>query len=101
MPSVKKKSKSEIDEIMKKFGNGAIILYSGFKEFMISVLGVSDTKEDILNSFTLINRGDTVTKVDKMELVMEDNDIGYIKQTAQPANGGYNFTKWAEDVFSR
>lgn len=29
---------------------------------MIDLLGVSDTKDDILNSFKLINKGDEVAK---------------------------------------
>lgn len=44
---------------MTKYGDpkANAILYEGFKEFMIEILGVSDSKEDILHSFHLINKG--------------------------------------------
>ncbi len=54
---------------MQQFGKNGHIPYEGFKEFMIGVLGVSDTKDDILHSFKLINKGGDVGTIDRMELV--------------------------------
>ena len=81
---------------------------------MISILGVSDSKEDIVNSFVLINRGADVALVDNMELVMEESDVEYIKTTAPKvcltstsklntfkSGSGFDFNGWTEDVFSR
>jgi len=68
---------------------------------MIELLGVSDTKEDILTSFDIINRGGEVAQVSKLELVMNEHDTNYFKQTAPPAADGYDYKAWTEDVFSR
>jgi len=94
-------SKSEIEEIMTKFGKGGVLPYDGFREFMIGVLGVSDGKEEILSAFKLINRGAETATVGHLEMVMSDYDITYFKKTAQADAGAYNYQKWAEEIFAR
>jgi len=100
------RSRGEVDQIMQKYGSKDAkfpgIKYAQFQEFMIEILGVSVTKDDIMNSFLLINKGDKqVSKVDNMEIVMEAPDITYFKQTAKTASGGYDYVAWTNDVFSR
>jgi len=68
---------------------------------MIATLGVSDSKEDIIQSFVLINRGAEIALVEKMEIVMEEEDLTYVKQTAPKSGAGYDYKRWTEDVFSR
>lgn len=75
--------------------------YEAFKEVMIELLGVSDTKEDILVSFDLINHGGEVARVDKLSIVMNEHDTGYFTSTAPPAADGYDYKTWTEAVFSR
>jgi len=97
------KSRGEVDQIMKKYGSPDVngVKYASFREFMIDLLGVSDTKDDILQSFKLINKGDQVAKVEKMEIVMDPKDIDYVKTTAGKATGGYDYTAWTEQIFAR
>jgi len=101
------KSKGEVDQIMKEFGSSDVngIKKDSFKNFMVGLLGVSDTKDDILNGFGLINKHvqgtDEITKPAAMEPVMDEPDINYIKTTAKPLKDGYNYRTWTEDVFSR
>lgn len=95
------KSSSEIEKILKDYGDGKAIKYEGFKELMIDTLGVTDTKDDIINSFQLINRGAEVAKVEHMDIIMEGDDMEYIKATAPKVAEGYNYTAWTDDVFSR
>jgi len=97
------KNRTEIEQIMKQYGTaGKGMPYSGFREFMIDILGVSDTKQDIINGFALINRGEKdVTKVEHMEMVMDTPDIDYIKQTSKADKGGYLYIPWTEQMFSR
>jgi len=100
------RSRGEVEQIMKKYGSKdpkwVGIKYEQFNEFMIEILGVSVTKDDIMNSFLLINKGDKqVSKLDNMEIVMETPDITYFKQTAKAASGGYDYVAWTNDVFSR
>lgn len=81
---------------------------------MIGVLGDSNTKEEILEGFKLINKGAEITKVEYMTLVMggilfllfcwiqfAEHEVEYIKKTAPAVEGGYDYKKWTEDVFSR
>jgi len=95
------KPSSEIDSIMKQYGKDGHLSFQGFREFMIVVLGDSNTKEEILEGFSLINKGAEVASVEKMELVMADHDVAYIKKTAPSVSGGYDYKVWTADVFSR
>jgi len=97
------KSRGEVEQIMKKFGSSDVngIKYAAFREFMIDLLGVSDTKDDILQSFKLINKGDQIAKVEKMEIVMDPKDIEYVKTTAGKVSGGYDYQAWTEQMFAR
>eukprot|EP01156_Anaeramoeba_ignava_P013791 Anaeramoba_ignava/a607539_2293.p1 GENE.a607539_2293~~a607539_2293.p1 ORF type:complete len:998 (+),score=362.98 a607539_2293:509-3502(+) len=91
----------EINKIMEEYGDGKDISYERFKDFMIVIFGDTDTKDEIINSFILINRGFKVAKKDLMELVMDDHDIDYISKTAPKLDDGYDFYAWTEDVFAR
>jgi len=99
------KSKTEIEQIMTKYGtkdkNTVIIKYENFREFMIDLLGVSDTKDDILNSFKLLNKGEEVAKIDRMDILLEEPDLAYIQKTAPAVGKDYNYKVWTDDVFSR
>jgi len=92
---------SQIQEIIKEYGNGTVIEYEGFKKFMIHVLGDTDTKEEIISGFELIARGDENITKEKMELVMNQADVDYVIKTAPAVANGYNYHAWVEDVFSR
>jgi len=95
------KSNKEIADILTTYGKNNIILYDGFKEFMLALLGDSDTKDEILNGFKLINRGSEFAKVDLMELVMKEPHMQYFVRTAPKSGEGYDYKVWTEDVFSR
>lgn len=95
------KNRAQIDEIVDQRGANGSVPYEAFKEVMIELLGVSDTKEDILVSFDLINHGGEVARVDKLSVVMNEHDTGYFTSTAPPAADGYDYKTWTEAVFSR
>jgi len=95
------KNNAEVVAILKTYGDGEGIVLEGFKKFMVGILAVSDSKDDILNAFKLINKGDEIGRTPKMELVMGESDITYINQTAPKANGGIDYKSWTHDVFSR
>jgi len=96
------KSKSEVTAIMEKYGKpGTGIHLAGFRDFMIGVLGDSDTKDEILEGFKLINRGTDTAFVDKLEQVMNDHDLQYFTRTAPKAGNAFDYRKWTEDVFAR
>ncbi|KAJ5066873.1 alpha-actinin [Anaeramoeba ignava] len=91
----------EISKIMEEYGDGKDISYERFKDFMIVLFGDTDTKDEIINSFILINRGFKVAKKDLMELVMDDQDIEYVLKTAPQVEDGYDFHTWTEEMFAR
>jgi len=95
------KTVSEVNDIISKYGKpGSGIPYDGFREFMIGLLGDSDTKDEILSGFFLINKGD-IAILERLELVMNEHDLEYFQKTAPQVKGGYDYRKWTDDVFSR
>jgi len=95
------KTKSEVEEILAKFGTNGKIGRDNFREFMINVLGDSESKESILLGFKLINRGSNVALHDKLSMVLPEDDVNYIEKTAPQASPGWNYQAWTDDVFSR
>jgi len=94
------RGKKEVIDIMEKLGTGkgkeVKINYDGFKEFMIQQLGDTDTKEEIINGWLLINRGAEKINEELALLVLPDNEVNYVKSTH-----GDDFRTWTESVFSR
>ena len=75
--------------------------FDSFREYMIQLLGDSDSKEEVIDAFFLINRGSDIATEEKLGFVMKDEDVNYVKQTAPSVEGGYDYKAWTEDVFSR
>jgi Ca2+-binding EF-hand superfamily protein len=96
------KSVSEIEKIIQAHGkDGKSIEFDGFKAFMITIYGVSDTKDSIIDGFKLINRGEAIAKVDRIDMILADHDSAYFKATAPAVDGGFNYMHWCDDVYSR
>jgi len=95
------KNNAEVVAILKTYGDGQGIVLEGFKNFMVGILAVSDSQDDILNAFKLINKGDEIGRPQKMEIVMGEEDLKYIFETAPKVDGGVNYKSWTSDVFSR
>lgn len=96
------KGNSEIEKIMKEFGNNGEMSEENFIEFGIRLYGDSDTQDEILAGFKLINRGEEVGHADKMEPVLNDHDYQYITTTAPVVSPNtYDVKAWTADVYSR
>jgi len=96
------KSNAEVADILKRFGNSkGVIPYEGFREFMIEVLGDSDTQDEVAHGFALINKGADVATVKHLEQVLNDHDLNYFVHTAPKTGETYDYKKWTHDVFSR
>lgn len=92
---------SKIQSILEEHGADNKVAYEGFRELMIQMIGDTDTKEEIVDGFKLINRGDVIV-VEKLDFAgMDAHDIEYLKSTAPACEGGYDFNAWTDDVFSR
>jgi Ca2+-binding EF-hand superfamily protein len=96
------KGSKEIAGVMDKFGVGGEMKYDGFLNYMIGLLGDTDTKEEVLFGFKLINKGDdAVAHVDRMQNVMPPADVDYVKTTAPAKGTGVDYHAWVSSVFSR
>jgi len=97
------RTNAEIDELMKTFGDGSKVPYEGYKKFMVNVLGVSDSKTDILAGFELMTRGAPTAHPERLEHAgLGKQDIDYFTKTAPKVdNESYNFRAWTDDVFNR
>jgi len=99
------RSKANIEELITKFGDGKKLLYEQFFELMVQVLGDSDTLEEVILGFKLINRtqdgAPPVAIPAKLSQVMEDQFIAYIMETGHTLEDGIDFVQWTEQIFSR
>jgi len=96
------KTNSEVDALLKEYGDSKQVPYEGYKSFMVNQLGVSDSKNDILAGFDLINRGASFSTVEKLELAgLGPKDVEYFTTTAPKAEGGFDHKHWTDDIFSR
>lgn len=58
-------------------------------------------KDEIVNGWVLIARGEDSITDERMGSVMEDEDVQYIHNTAPKVGAAYNYRAWTADVFSR
>jgi len=72
---------------------------------MVQVLGDSDTLDEVILGFKLINRvpddEPPVASPVKLTKVMEDQFVEYIMHTGQPLGDGIDFVQWTQQIFSR
>eukprot|EP01119_Soliformovum_irregulare_P010300 TRINITY_DN2527_c0_g1_i1.p1 TRINITY_DN2527_c0_g1~~TRINITY_DN2527_c0_g1_i1.p1 ORF type:complete len:1111 (+),score=542.58 TRINITY_DN2527_c0_g1_i1:57-3389(+) len=98
------KTAAEIQSILKEYGKDAAMPYEGFREFMIKLLGDSNTKDEILEGFRLILKGingPSRSEEQRLTDVMSDDDVSYLKENATWNGGVVNFEKFTEEVFAR
>jgi len=99
------RSKAQIEDLVNKFGDGKKLLYPQFFELMVQVLGDSDTLDEVILGFRLINKlpeeQPPVASPAKLSKVMEDQYIQYIMETGQTLEDGVDFVQWTQQIFSR
>jgi len=76
-----------------------------FVDFMIKRLGDTDSKEEILDAFTIINQKEYAVP-DLLSVVVNDTTfkdeyVDYLKKEMTPQDDGLNFKKWVDEVFAR
>eukprot|EP00005_Dracoamoeba_jomungandri_P003674 CAMPEP_0174252636 /NCGR_PEP_ID=MMETSP0439-20130205/2017_1 /TAXON_ID=0 /ORGANISM="Stereomyxa ramosa, Strain Chinc5" /LENGTH=960 /DNA_ID=CAMNT_0015333199 /DNA_START=29 /DNA_END=2908 /DNA_ORIENTATION=- len=90
------KTRSEIDEFMEQWGDesGDSVSYDQYLQFMIDLVGITATKDDILGAFDLINRGNTNCDMERMSNVMKEGDLKYFTDTAPTSDDGHDYVAW-------
>lgn len=81
------------------------ISFSEFIDFMIKRLGDTDSKEEILDAFNVINQKEyavpELLSAVVNETTFKDEYVDYLKKEMSPQEDGLNFKKWTEEVFAR
>jgi len=91
-----------VKKIMKQYGGKETeINYDGFKEFMIAQLGDTDTKDEILLGFKLINNGSDVAIKDHLGQVLPDDAVTYILTNAPKKGNGADYAALTAAMFAR
>lgn len=90
-------TRSEVDTIASEYGNGETIAEDGFTSYMLALYGDSDSKEEVVASFVLLNDGAEKADLEEMADIMKGDDIQYLKDTMHDGD----YTAWTEDVYSR
>jgi len=91
-----------VKKIMKQFGgNDTAINSDGFKEFMIAQLGDTDTKEEILGGFKLINKGTDVAMKEHLGQVMPEDAVNYILTNAPKKGNNADYVALTGAMFAR
>jgi len=92
----------DIKAIMKKWGGSDTeIKYEGFKDYMISLYGDTDTKDEILSGFKLLNKNGASADPKKMDVVSEA-DLKFITENAPKLQDGtYDYTALTNTLFGR
>merc|ERR1712138_346942 len=65
------RSKQELRGFMTQYGDGKSITFVNFRELMIHILGDTDTKASIIESFKMLARGFDVISEGELRLHME------------------------------
>jgi len=99
------KSKAQIEELVVKYGDGKKLMYDQFFELMVQVLGDSDTLDEVINGFKLINRipdgKAPVATPPKLLKLMEQEFVDYIMEHGPKLEDGIDFVAWSQWIFSR
>lgn len=91
-------------DIYDKDKNGKIS-FDEFIDYMIKRLGDTNSKEEILDAFTIINQKEyaipELLSAVVNDTTFKDEYVDYLKKEMSPQEDGLNFKKWVDEVFAR
>jgi len=100
-----KRKPEEIEKLIAEYGNAdKKISFDSFKQFMIRLHGQSMSKEEIANSFALINRNQPTAALDAPHFVnaLGKDKIAYLQRHApKTANGEVDIQAFINHLFSK
>jgi len=101
---------AEVNNIMTKYGNDKTgrINKDQFVQLMITLLGDTNTVDEILQGFRFIATVNDATtiRMDRLEILvngstLQDRHVTYLKQNMQAKATDYDFVNWTQSVFAR
>jgi actinin alpha len=100
-------SPKAVDAALAQYNKGkdGKMSFDEFKDYMIKRLGDTNTKEEILDAFFLINQKD-VADMELMKAVVNGTTfkqeyVDYLQKEMTKDAAGYNYKKWTDEVFAR
>jgi len=101
-----KRKPEEVQKLIEEFGDGPQkkINFDGFKRFMIRLYGQSLSKDEINNSFDLINRSDPYLSLEAphIQTALPKNAREYLSRKApKNAKGEVDIKAFVDEIFSR
>jgi len=97
----------DVKKVFAQYGQqpNGILNESQFQDFMLKRIGDTDTKEEIVGAFNLINQA-PVAKLEYLNAVVNETTfkqeyVDYLSKEMKPTEGGLNYSKWTDEVFAR
>lgn len=92
----------EVEKVMSDFGKDGKLDKEGFTNYMIGLVGDTESQEEIESGWKLIAKGDpALVEVERIKTIMEEHDVQYLEKTAPVDGGKISYLPWTKDVFSR
>jgi len=91
---------SEIEKIMEKYGDKDKISLPKFQELLISIYGDTGTREEILDSFQFLAKGEEELNPAIVQRILLGADREFFTASAPLSEKGYNYRDWINKIFS-
>jgi hypothetical protein len=97
------RTSTEIKAIVDQYGDkqSQKMTLAQFREFMVHLYGDSDTKEEIVTGFQLINRAKPHAEPKHLQDVLSEADVKYFVESAPKKDPGFDYVAWCESMFAR
>ena len=94
------KGPKEVQSIMAEFGVDGKMEKAQFREFMIGLIGDTESKEEIVAGWKLIGKGADRVDWERVEGVMGAHELAYLKAWKSGATD-LDYAAWTDEVFAR
>ena len=96
-------AKVDIDRYMKDYANSGKISYTKFEDLMMTLMGLSNTKEQMRNSFEVIAQyGTNVVPINTLGKILPAVDVNFLtRDSLLVKDEGLIYEEWLSQMFSR
>eukprot|EP00043_Microstomoeca_roanoka_P017478 m.182433 g.182433 ORF g.182433 m.182433 type:complete len:1285 (+) comp16641_c0_seq1:297-4151(+) len=91
---------AEVDHHIHTFGSGGKLNLQQFKDLMIHLIGVIQTREHILASFSMIARDPERINLDKLKRLSQEH-LDFVQRTICPVDNTIDYQQFTDIVLSR
>tara|TARA_R110002050_G_scaffold148316_3_gene274516 strand:- start:207 stop:515 length:309 start_codon:yes stop_codon:yes gene_type:complete len=94
-------NKAQVAEVWANHSTDNKMSKQQYMDYMVTLAGDSDTKENVLEGFKLLNNYDEHCSRENLDRVMNEHDVAYIYKTIPAKPPGEDYEAWTEEIFSR